>query len=111
MSHLMAGHPAYEGGWGRPRQAHYLLQLVYVYGFRVKGHHNIESKHVKEHGMVRVVCVWRGGHKEDVRGRMTVSEQQHLPMNYLEIYGYCHTLVTKGLLLCHMKRLEHCCSS
>lgn len=37
VSHLMAGHPAYEGGRGRPRQAHYLLQLVYVYGFRVKG--------------------------------------------------------------------------
>lgn len=33
LSHLMAGHPAYEGSWGRPRQAHYLLQLVYVYGF------------------------------------------------------------------------------
>lgn len=29
-SHLMAGHPAYEGSWGCPRQAHYLLQLVYV---------------------------------------------------------------------------------
>lgn len=33
VSHLMAGHPAYEGGWGRPRQAHYLLQLVYIYSF------------------------------------------------------------------------------
>lgn len=42
MSHLMAGHPAYEGGWGRSRQAHYLLQLVYIYSFRVKGHHNME---------------------------------------------------------------------
>lgn len=30
LSHLMAGHPAYEGGWGRPCEAHYLLQLVYV---------------------------------------------------------------------------------
>lgn len=30
MSHLMAGHPAYEGRWGGPRQAHYLLQLIYV---------------------------------------------------------------------------------
>lgn len=30
LSHLMAWHPAYEGSWGRPRQAHYLLQLVYV---------------------------------------------------------------------------------
>lgn len=44
MSHLMAGHPAYEGGWGGPRQAHYLLQLVYVSGYRVKGHWSLRSK-------------------------------------------------------------------
>lgn len=48
VSHLMAGHPAYEGGWRRPRQAHYLLQLVYIYSIQVKGHHNNAGQHVKE---------------------------------------------------------------
>lgn len=69
----MAGHPAYEGGWGRPRQAHYLLQLVYIYSFQVKGHHNMEVSMSKSHGVVRVVCVW-GEDEEEARGRKTVSE-------------------------------------
>lgn len=64
MSHLMAGHPAYKAGWGRSRQPHYLLQLVYVYSFRVKGHYNTEVS-------------------------ISKSMRWSLRMNYVEIYGHC----------------------
>lgn len=74
----MAGHPAYEGGWGRPRQAHYLLQLVYIYSFRVKGHHNVEVSMSKSMG----VGGWGGkrhtqGEDEEDAGRKTVSELRY----------------------------------
>lgn len=66
-SHLMAGHPAYEGSRGRPRQAHYLLQLVYVYSFCVKGHHDMEV------GVVVVVGLTHTSEDGDVKGEKSVS--------------------------------------
>lgn len=56
----MAGHPAYEGRWGCPCQAHYLLQLVYIYRFRVKGHHKLEVSMSQNMGGLCVGSDWGG---------------------------------------------------